>query len=840
MANARVDPLTDPVTTAAVVTLLPVLPDGIPLRTLTLSRDNPAVLIGRSSKREEKNRIPDKQNAWFDSRVMSRDHAKLSIGLDKKVRFLSSFSRHPTKLAVYICDYGSTHGTWLNNARLTQDEQTPLLAGDHLRFGLVVDRGDGTDLTTEVFPALEVYCRIEYVDTRYGFASIRLARLNANVMALPPSDHSPPVPRSKNTFCVPEDDDDDEEDDDAYVQSDVLSESESYSKEPARAPVSEAMTPTSLLSVHASGEENKRSKSSDTDHVDLPVKDAKSFSVDDINISLPTLQIDPLTLHWQDSLHLTQAALELRLSNLDWESISECLGVMWFVHDPIRCMRYFFKLSKYIPVPDQGFQDWLIRRPQHEYIIELISEDLKAFPQPVDTARKTIHRTRQCSVSQEQYWLESSPDFKPINGTECFLELKSELDDIDTMEPVFEREPGQKLTYWVVDTRKYWVFNEMADELTSGTNWWIVEKPREVLSEDVRTQLDNDVPPDDCHKSWIVKIWEPSMIRNQWCELAPYWDTSFKALLSEKLDDSFSGDEQVPYDKASDSDSAVSSARPVSGDEDSASSLSDSEDDEFDEEEDDESDSDQTSEAEFISEVISLVEPDENFVNPTELTSKSEISLAEIKEHINHSADSDSGSRLPMAPLLLREKKVELTTDSDILPTIDNSTPAPYHDGPFINSSNPWIEEHDNAPSPSGDDFMTGAAKSSLKRGASEIEDILSVPVPQKGQMVTSTQDSSFEDAQRLASFSSGSQQSSLNTIPEPEVIEAINSALAEREPSEPPRKRTKLSPSPSPSPSPSNGSGLASHAKTAVISAMLGGLGTIALLASLPSEYFQ
>lgn len=85
-------PLTDLVTSAVVITLLPVLPDGIPLRTLTLSRDNPAALIGRSSKREEKNRIPDKKNAWFDSRVMSRDHAKLSICLDKKVCLLSSFS----------------------------------------------------------------------------------------------------------------------------------------------------------------------------------------------------------------------------------------------------------------------------------------------------------------------------------------------------------------------------------------------------------------------------------------------------------------------------------------------------------------------------------------------------------------------------------------------------------------------------------------------------------------------------------------------------------------------------------------------------------------------------
>lgn len=592
---------------------------------------------------------------------------------------------------------------------------------------------------------------------------------------------------------------------------------------------------------------------------------------------------------------MTQAELESRLSNLDWGLINECVRAMGFTNQPIRCMRYFFKLSKYIPVPEKGFQDWLIRRPQHEYISNLISGELKAFPQPVDTTRKTIHRTQQCSVSQEQYWLESTPSFKPINGTECSLELESEMADINVMRPVFKREPGQKLTYWVVDTRKYWVFNETADELNSGTNWWIVEKPREVLSEDVRIQLDNDVPPDDSHKCWIVKVWVPSMIGNQWCELAPYWDTDFKALPLEKFNGSYaiSEDERVPCDKvkelllkdfkpyltdyhcwgkraasedlidysedervkrvpsedlidysaderddkASDSDSAVSSAGPVSGDEDSASTSSDSNDDGFDEEEDDELDSDQASEIEFISEVISLVEPAENFVNPKELTSKSESSLAEIEERISHNAGSNSGSRLPMAPLLLREKKVErVTTDSQILPTVDNSTSASYHDGPFINSSNAWLEEYEEVPSSSGGVFMTGAAKSSLKRGASEMEDIMSAPTPQKFQMTATNQDSSFQDAQPLAPFSSGSQQSSLNTIPEPEVIEAINSALAESEPSEPPSKRIKLSPSPSPS----NRTGLASHAKTAVVSAMLGGLGTIALLASLPSEYFH
>jgi hypothetical protein len=56
------------------------------VRSFTLSASEPTVEIGRCSKRGLKNRTPAKDNAWFDSRVMSREHAELSIGLDTKVR----------------------------------------------------------------------------------------------------------------------------------------------------------------------------------------------------------------------------------------------------------------------------------------------------------------------------------------------------------------------------------------------------------------------------------------------------------------------------------------------------------------------------------------------------------------------------------------------------------------------------------------------------------------------------------------------------------------------------------------------------------------------------------
>jgi hypothetical protein len=66
-------------------------------------------------------------------------------------------------------------------------------------------------------------------------------------------------------------------------------------------------------------------------------------------------------------------------------------------------------------------------------------------------------------------------------------------------------------------------------------------------------------------------------------------------------------------------------------------------------------------------------------------------------------------------------------------------------------------------------------------------------------------------------------------------IVSAITSALSEAGEEtelEPPTKKIKPSPAP-----PKN---LARYTATAVVSALLGGLGTIALLAALPAEYFQ
>ncbi len=57
-----------------------------PTREILLTRDNTAVLIGRSSKVASKGFISSKETAWFDNQVMSRNHAEITANLNFKVR----------------------------------------------------------------------------------------------------------------------------------------------------------------------------------------------------------------------------------------------------------------------------------------------------------------------------------------------------------------------------------------------------------------------------------------------------------------------------------------------------------------------------------------------------------------------------------------------------------------------------------------------------------------------------------------------------------------------------------------------------------------------------------
>ncbi|PYH95311.1 hypothetical protein BO71DRAFT_398096 [Aspergillus ellipticus CBS 707.79] len=147
----------------AVVNLRPLgLHDDPPYRSLKFTSGKTYANIGRASKRESKNLVPAAHNGLFDSRVMSRNHARIWANLDEKL--------------LYIRDGGSMHGTWVNEKKIPTDEDIVIKHGDVVTFGSTVVRG------TDTFPPLKVRCEIEWPI---------------------------PAPRpvlATNTFCVPEDD----------------------------------------------------------------------------------------------------------------------------------------------------------------------------------------------------------------------------------------------------------------------------------------------------------------------------------------------------------------------------------------------------------------------------------------------------------------------------------------------------------------------------------------------------------------------------------------------------------------------------------------------------------
>ncbi|PGH14957.1 hypothetical protein AJ80_05720 [Polytolypa hystricis UAMH7299] len=165
--------------TSVTVTLIPANPtDDIARRVVTLTPTYDTIAIGRSSKVETKHLVPARDNAWFDSRVMSRNHANIVLSLHKQ--------------EVCITDLGSMHGTWLNGKKLTEGNKTRLETNDVLTFGTKVTRG------ADSFDPLKVRLEMSWPKEESAAA------------AEPPK---LPLRHPPNTFVVPDDDSSDSEDD---------------------------------------------------------------------------------------------------------------------------------------------------------------------------------------------------------------------------------------------------------------------------------------------------------------------------------------------------------------------------------------------------------------------------------------------------------------------------------------------------------------------------------------------------------------------------------------------------------------------------------------------------
>ncbi|KAJ4142316.1 hypothetical protein NW754_009764 [Fusarium falciforme] len=114
---------------------------AFPDRRFFLTKEKPTIAIGRTSKRNSSFEAA-KNNAWFDSAVMSRTHAELKLDVDKQ--------------KVYIKDNGSLHGTFKNEQRLLRGSYSVLATGDMVKFGIPIERG------MERYPPCTMKARLEF------------------------------------------------------------------------------------------------------------------------------------------------------------------------------------------------------------------------------------------------------------------------------------------------------------------------------------------------------------------------------------------------------------------------------------------------------------------------------------------------------------------------------------------------------------------------------------------------------------------------------------------------------------------------------------------------------
>ncbi|CAG8093633.1 unnamed protein product [Penicillium nalgiovense] len=796
------------------VTLVPLFEDTHPLRTLTITDNNKAVAIGRASKREARKRIPAAENAWFESRVMSRDHAFLSIPSDQSI--------------VFITDCGSTHGTFLNDSKLVTDVNTPLYSGDIVRFGVDVDRGQ------EVFEAIEVRCKVEW--------------LRPQPVAIPDDDDIAikldPSP-STNSFSVPEDESDLEAADNTSDVSSKESIARSWDNP------TEQRVDTSLVSPVSSVQGDEPTK-------DEPgvVSAGSSPTEEPITKVVPgptTLASDLL-----NPLSDTKAVSDTQQSLT--EPASTELPYALQIHEGGCLPRVCYQ-----KVPEFDYSNWTLMRPMVMRLADMAWGESNTIPD-VDHDRRIIHATRRCSLAKDAYWVDDSPSFRPCFGTEVYWEP-----DVDNSDTSFHRMPGNLLRYWSVDKRRYWIIYEDEAGQQMGNLCWIVEKPLEILSEELKHQLDTETEVDDYHKCWVVRVWKPQMVGNRWCDVAPYWDPNFDEdwLCDDESvdsDEDAQGNEGYMSESYGLSDSISENYHDYTygmfdSEVSAEASVEDDKEKDYDEdfeEEDYEVPDESENESECSSENEGLEHPIAQKPDVHSLLSDyvkefgrfrrpDHTDAVEVSKHVPESSGTlkellqrarETQSLNPAhneSKPLTTQTAAGMTNPGARFPTCAVSGELPSSCQNKYQQMQGKIESTAGVPSFEGLEnfyldgpFSTRANKEQIKSWAKLKRSF--------AEMESSSVEPNFsQDAQRLPVEAASQPDSDFNTIAA-EAKDAISSALAENDSAfaenERPAKRIKSSHPTSKS--------LASHATTAVVSALLGGLGTIAVLAALPNEYFQ
>jgi pSer/pThr/pTyr-binding forkhead associated (FHA) protein len=144
----------------------------VPQRQINLTEENPSLSIGRASKVPAKGFVAAHENAWFESPVMSRQHAELNVNFDTKVSLLPLYQVNVIEKArvlttlhqtLSIKDIGSLHGTFHTGVdslgkedRLRTNEPIKLADGDRVRFGTDIYRAHDT------FPPCTVHVSVKW------------------------------------------------------------------------------------------------------------------------------------------------------------------------------------------------------------------------------------------------------------------------------------------------------------------------------------------------------------------------------------------------------------------------------------------------------------------------------------------------------------------------------------------------------------------------------------------------------------------------------------------------------------------------------------------------------
>ncbi|KAF2727613.1 hypothetical protein EJ04DRAFT_581927 [Polyplosphaeria fusca] len=97
------------------------------------------VPVGRSSKNAQKKLLPGPDNAYIDSPVISREHARISMNTLQGVP------------SIFIKDVGSMHGTLLNGKHLDYNKDHKLNSGDSVQFGVNVVRDQAETFIAKTF-----------------------------------------------------------------------------------------------------------------------------------------------------------------------------------------------------------------------------------------------------------------------------------------------------------------------------------------------------------------------------------------------------------------------------------------------------------------------------------------------------------------------------------------------------------------------------------------------------------------------------------------------------------------------------------------------------------------